>query len=51
MNEVIKQLKERKSVRAFTDRPITAEETAAMMALGLHWWKREHRSAAEGEKA
>ena len=26
-------------------------ETAAMMALGLHWWKREHRSTAEGEKA
>ena len=25
-------------------------ETAAMMALGLHWWKREHRSA-DGEKA
>jgi len=31
MNEVIKQLKERKSVRAFTDRPITAEETAAIL--------------------
>ena len=26
-------------------------ETAAMMALGLHWWKREHMSSSKGEKA
>ena len=26
-------------------------ETAAMMALGLHWWKREHLASSKGEKA
>lgn len=31
MNTVIKQLKERKSVRVFTDRPITAEEKNAVL--------------------
>lgn len=36
MNEVIKQLKERKSVRAFTDRPITAEETAAILDAAVN---------------
>ena len=31
MNEVIQQLKERKSVRVFTDRPITPEEVSAIL--------------------
>lgn len=31
MNQVIRQLNERKSVRAFTERPITAEEKAAIL--------------------
>ena len=31
MNQVIQQLKDRKSVRVFTDRPITAEEEAAIL--------------------
>lgn len=36
MNEVISQLKERKSVRVFTDRPITREETTAILEAAVH---------------
>ena len=36
MNPVLKQLKERKSVRVFQDRPITAEETAAILEAAVN---------------
>ena len=36
MNEVISQLKERKSVRVFTDRPITEAETTAILEAAVH---------------
>ncbi len=36
MNSVIEQLKERKSVRVFTDRPITAEETSAILEAAVN---------------
>ena len=36
MNEVIKQLKERKSVRAFLDKPISAEDTAAILEAAVN---------------
>ena len=36
MNCVIQQLKERKSVRAFTDRPITAQEAAVILEAAVN---------------
>ena len=36
MNQVIEQLKERKSVRVFTDRPITAEEKNAILESSVN---------------
>ncbi|MBR4881558.1 MAG: nitroreductase family protein, partial [Clostridia bacterium] len=36
MNEVIKQLKERKSVRVFTDKPITNEEKNAILESAVN---------------
>ncbi len=36
MNSVIEQLKERKSVRVFTDRPITSEETSAILEAAVN---------------
>ncbi|MBQ3182284.1 MAG: nitroreductase family protein [Clostridia bacterium] len=36
MNQVIQQLKERKSVRVFTDRPILAEEKAAILEAAVN---------------
>ena len=36
MNEVIQQLKERKSVRVFTDRPITPEEVSAILEAAVN---------------
>lgn len=36
MNQVIQQLKDRKSVRVFTDRPITAEEQAAILEAAVN---------------
>lgn len=36
MNSVIEQLKERKSVRVFTDRPIMAEETAVILEAAVN---------------
>ena len=36
MNQVIEQLKERKSVRVFTDRPITHEEVAAILEAAVN---------------
>lgn len=36
MNQVIRQLKERKSVRLFTDRPITLEEKAAILEAAVN---------------
>ena len=36
MNQVIEQLKERKSVRVFTDRPITAEEKNAILESAVN---------------
>ena len=36
MNSVIEQLKERKSVRVFTDRPITPEETAVILESAVN---------------
>ena len=36
MNSVIEQLKERKSVRVFTDRPITPEETAVILEAAVN---------------
>lgn len=36
MNQVIKQLKERKSVRVFTDRPITPEEESAILEAAVN---------------
>ena len=36
MNTVIAQLKERKSVRVFTDRPITDKEAAAILEAAVH---------------
>lgn len=36
MNQVIEQLKERKSVRVFTDRPITPEEVSAILEAAVN---------------
>lgn len=36
MNQVIQQLKERKSVRVFTDRPITPQEKAAILEAAVN---------------
>ena len=36
MNQVIQQLKERKSVRVFTDKAITAEEVSAILEAAVH---------------
>lgn len=36
MNQVIEQLKERKSVRVFTDKPIPQEEVSAILEAAIH---------------
>ena len=36
MNQTLHQLKERKSVRAFTDREITAEEKSAVLEAAVN---------------